>query len=55
MKVITDQNDNLYAYNEYAGDGRVARQFCGAMWSMSYSNRTNTFLDLSNGERLEHH
>lgn len=56
---ITDQNGNPYVRNEYARDGRVTRQFlCGdTEYVILYddNNRTNTFLNMSNGDRLEYH
>ncbi len=59
LEGITDQNGNPYVRNEYAADGRVTRQFLwgDAEYVILYddNNRTNTFLNLSNGERLEYH
>ncbi|MGN0161105.1 MAG: contractile injection system protein, VgrG/Pvc8 family, partial [Lachnospiraceae bacterium] len=54
---ITDQNGNRYVHNEYAPDGRVTRQIVNgeAEYVILYddNNRKNTFLNLTNNDRIE--
>ena len=56
---ITDQNGNPYVRNEYTRDGRVTRQFLNGdtEYVILYddNNRVNTFLNMTNNDRLEFH
>ena len=59
LREITDQNGQTYVHNEYDANGRVTRQLLsnGQEYIVLYddTNRVNTFLMPSIGQRIEYH